>query len=98
MEPIKRISTAEAENYIELSIYDNKICTQAIAYTLTDVEEGIFPDSHCGAPWQEITYYGDEVSVSKSPLSPLEYMYKEWEMNKDVNNEKDWGDEREFNA
>lgn len=89
MEPIKRISTAEAENYIELSIYDHKICTQAVAYTLTDVEEGIFPDSHCGAPWQEITYYGDEDSVSKSPLSPLEYMYKEWEMNKDIDNEKD---------
>ena len=98
MEPLKRISTAEAENYIELSIYDNKVCTQAVAYTLTDVEEGTFPDSHCGAPWQEITYYGDEASVSKSPLSPLEYMYKEWEMNKDVNNEKDWGDERESNA
>ena len=98
MEPIKRISTAEAENYIELSIYDNKVCTQAVAYTLTDVEEGMFPDSSYGTAWQEITYYGDEASVSKSPLSPLEYMYKEWEMNKDVNNEKDWGDEREFNA
>lgn len=98
MEPIKRISTAEAENYIELSIYDNKVCTQAVAYTLTDIEEGMFPDSSCGTAWQEITYYGDEASVSKSPLSPLEYMYKEWEMNKDVNNEKDWGDERESNA
>ena len=102
MEPIKRISHAEAENYIELSIYDDKVCTQAVAYTLTDVVEGIYPEGakppSCGTAWQEITYYGDEASVSKSPLSPLEYMYKEWEMNKDVNNEKDWGDERESNA
>jgi hypothetical protein len=95
MEVLKRISHAEAENYIELSIYDDKVCTQAVAFTLTDVD---YPDSHYGAPWQEITYYGNEASTSKSPLSPLEYMYKEWNMSKDVNNEKDWGDEREFNA
>jgi len=98
MEPIKRISTAEAENYIELSIYDDKVCTQAVAYTLTDIEGDIYPDSVRRTAWQEITYYGDETSTSKSPLSPLEYMYKEWNMNKDVNNEKDWGDEGEFNA
>lgn len=98
MEPLKRISHAEAENYIELSIYDDKVCTKAIAYTLTDVVEGIYPVSSCGTAWQEITYYGDEASMSNSPLSPLEYMYKEWNMSKDVNNEKDWGDEREFNA
>ena len=90
MEPIKRISTAEAENYIELSIYDHKICTQAVAYTLTDVEEGIFPDSHYGAPWQEITYYADDSSINNTPaLYPLEYMYKEWDLKKHVDYEKD---------
>jgi hypothetical protein len=95
MEPLKRISPSETENYIELSIYDDKVCTKAIAFTLTGVD---YPDSHYGAAWQKVTYYADESSISNTPLSPLEYMYKEWEMNKDTNNEKDWGDEREFNA
>jgi hypothetical protein len=84
MEPLKRISPGEAENYIELSIYDDKVCTQAIAFTLTDIEEGIYPDSSYGTAWQKVTYYGDESSISANPLSPLEFMYKEWDMNKDT--------------
>ena len=84
MESLKCISPREAENYIELSIYDNKVCTKAIAYTLTDIEEGIYPASSYGTAWQEVTYYGDESSISDNPLSPLEFMYKEWDMKKDV--------------
>ena len=84
MEPLKRISPREIENYIELSIYDDKVCTKAIAYTLTDINEGIYPASSYGTAWQEVTYYGDESSISDSPLSPLEFMYKEWDMKKDV--------------
>lgn len=102
MEPIKRISHAEAENYIELSIYDDKVCTKAVAYTLTDVEEGTFPGgikpSSYGTPWQEVTYYADESSISNSPLSPLEFMYKEWNVSKDIDEERNLGDEREFNV
>ena len=98
MEPLKRISTAETENYIELSIYDDKVCTKAIAFTLTDIKEDIYPASSYGTVWQEVTYYGDESSISDNPLSPLEFMYKEWNMNKDVDSVKDWGDERESNA
>jgi hypothetical protein len=89
MEPLKRISHAEAENYIELSIYDSKVCTQAIAFSLTDVEEGIYPASSYGTAWQKVTYYGDESSISNTSLSPLEFMYKEWDMNKDVIGERD---------
>jgi hypothetical protein len=89
MEPLKRISHAEAENYIELSIYDSKVCTQAIAFSLTDVEEGIYPAPSYGTAWQKVTYYGDESSISSTPLSPLEFMYKEWDMNKDVIGERD---------
>jgi hypothetical protein len=89
MEPLKRISHAEAENYIELSIYDNKVCTQAIAFSLTDVEEGIYPAPSYGTAWQKVTYYGDESSISNTPLSPLEFMYKEWDMNKDITGERD---------
>jgi hypothetical protein len=89
MEPLKRISHAEAENYIELSIYDSKVCTQAIAFSLTDIEEGIYPASSYGTAWQKVTYYGDESSISNTPLSPLEFMYKEWDMNKDITGERD---------
>ena len=89
MEPLKRISPGEVENLIELSIYDSKVCTQAIAYTLTDIEEGIYPASSYGTAWQKVTYYGDEFSTSNNSLSPLEFMYKEWDMNKDVTGERD---------
>lgn len=88
MESIKRISPVEAENLIELSIYDDKVCTKAIAFTLTDVEEGIYPDSSYGTAWQKVTYYADELSLNSTSLSPLEYMYKEWDMNKDIDNER----------
>jgi hypothetical protein len=88
MEPLKRISPAEAENYIELSIYDEKVCTKAAAFTLTDVDRGIYPDSSYGTAWQKVTYYADESSISNTSLSPLEYMYKEWDMNKDITNER----------
>jgi len=89
MKLLERISPAEAESYIELSIYDDKVCTKAIAFTLTDIEEGIYPASSYGTAWQEVTYYGDESSTSDNPLSPLEFMYKEWDMKKDVNEVRD---------
>jgi hypothetical protein len=89
MEPLRRVSSREAESLIELSIYDDKVCTKAIAFTLTDVEEGIYPAPSYGTAWQEVTYYADESSISNTPLSPLEFMYKEWDMNKDGTNERD---------
>ena len=89
MKLLERISPAEAESYIELSIYDDKVCTKAIAFTLTDIEEGIYPASSYGTAWQEVTYYGDESSTSDNPLSPLEFMYKEWDMKNDVNEVRD---------
>lgn len=91
MGSLKQISPAEAKNYIELSIYDNKVCTQAIAYTLTDVPEGTYPDSSYGTPWQEITYYADHESINNTSalLYPLEFMYKEWDLKKHVEYEKD---------
>ena len=88
MEPLRRVSSREAESLIELSIYDDKVCTKAIAYTLTDIEEGIYPAPSYGTAWQEVTYYADESSISSTPLSPLEFMYKEWDMNKDVTDER----------
>jgi len=108
MEPLKRISTAETENYIELSIYDDKVCTKAIAFTLTP-SISIYPEdakslsylikaTSTGTPWQEVTYYGDESSISTSLLSPLEFMYKEWNMNKDIDSVKDWGDVGDSNV
>ena len=89
MEPLRRVSSREAESLIELSIYDDKVCTKAIAYTLTDIDEGIYPAPSYGTAWQEVTYYADESSISNTPLSPLEFMYKEWDMNKDVTSERD---------
>ena len=89
MEPLRRVSSREAESLIELSIYDNKVCTKAIAYTLTDIDEGIYPAPSYGTAWQEVTYYADESSISNTPLSPLEFMYKEWDMNKDITDERD---------
>jgi hypothetical protein len=89
MEPLRRISHAEAESLIELSIYDSKVCTQAIAFTLTEVEEGIYPASSYGTAWQKVTYYADESSISNTSLSPLEFMYKEWDMNKDITDQRD---------
>ena len=88
MEPLRRVSSREAESLIELSIYDNKVCTKAIAYTLTDIDEGIYPAPSYGTAWQEVTYYADESSISNAPLSPLEFMYKEWDMNKDITDER----------
>ena len=88
MEMIKRISPVEAENLIELSIYDDKVCTKAIAFTLTDIPTGVYPDSSLGTAWQKVTYYADELSLNNTSLSPLEYMYKEWDMNKDKDNER----------
>ena len=93
MEPLRRVSSREAESLIELSIYDDKVCTKAIAFTLTDVEEGIYPEGvkppSYGTAWQQVTYYADESSISNTSLSPLEFMYKEWDMNKDITSERD---------
>lgn len=86
METLKRISPVEAENLIELSIYDDKVCTRAIAFTLTPDETqspGLFD-----SPWETVTYYADSESIANTSLSPLEYMYKEWDMNKDITNER----------
>jgi hypothetical protein len=85
---LRRISVAEKNSYIELDIYSKEVCTQAIAFTLTDIEEGIYPAPSYGTAWQKVTYYADESSISNTPLSPLEHMYKEWDMNKDVTNER----------
>lgn len=88
---LQHISPAEAENYIELSIYDNKVCTKAVAYTLTDVQEGIYPAPLYGAAWQKVTYYADDQSINNTAalLYPLEFMYKEWDLKKHVDYEKD---------
>ena len=88
MEPLRRVSSREAESLIELSIYDDKVCTKAIAYTLTDIEEGIYPAPSYGTAWEEVTYYADESGISDNPLSSLEFMYKEWDMNKDIDCER----------
>jgi hypothetical protein len=86
---LKRISPAEKNSYIELDIYSKDVCTKAIAFTLTGIEKGTYPDSHYGAAWQAVTYYADESSFNNTPLSPLEFMYKEWDMNKDTVCERD---------
>lgn len=95
MESLRRVSPREVESLIELSIYDDKVCTKAVAFSLTDVDRGIYPAPLYGAAWQQVTYYADESSISNTSLSPLEFMYKEWEVNKDVNEVRDWGDEGE---
>ena len=94
MEPLKCISPREANSYIELSIYDEKVCTKAIAFSLTDIERGIYPDSSYGTAWQAVTYYADELSFNNTSLSPLEFMYKKWNMNKDTTATREWGDEQ----
>jgi hypothetical protein len=95
---LKRISPAEKKSYIELDIYSKEVCTKAIAFSLTDIEEGIYPAPSYGTTWQKVTYYADQTSINNTSLSPLEFMYKEWNMNKDIDLERDLGDEREFNA
>jgi hypothetical protein len=86
---LKRISAAEKNSYIELDIYSKDVCTKAVAFSLTDIERGVYPDSSYGTTWQEVTYYADELSISNTSLSPLEFMYKEWDVSKDTTNEKD---------
>ena len=89
MEPLKRISPAEAENYIELSIYDNKVCTKAVAYTLLPDEAQ--PPSLFGTLWEKVTYYADDESINNTSalMYPLEFMYKEWDLKKHVDYQKD---------
>jgi len=104
MEPLKRISTAETENYIELSIYDEKVYTKAIAFTLTpskvDTSVGLHGQegSLFKTQWMDVTYYGDEFSITNTSLSPLEFMYREWDMNKDTGIMRDRGDEGDSNV
>jgi len=99
---LKRISPAEKNSYIELDIYSKEVCTKAIAFTLTDIEEGIYPESikpsSYGTSWQKVTYYADDSSINNTSLSPLEFMYKEWNMNKDIDLERDLGDEELSNV
>ena len=65
-EALKRISTAEAEKLIKVGIYDEKVCQKSIAFTLSDVPPGTYPDSYYGTAWQEVTYYGDKQSIDRS--------------------------------
>lgn len=77
MEPLKRISPLEAKNYIELSIYDPKLSSKAIAFTLTPEPDPV-PTSLTGRPWERVTYYADETSIGNEPLYPLEILHREW--------------------
>ena len=86
---LKRISAAEKNSYIELDIYSKEVCTKAIAFTLTDVPNDTYPDSYYGTAWQAVTYYADESSLNNTSLSPLEFMYKEWDLKKHVDYERD---------
>ena len=95
---LKRISPAEKNSYIELDIYSKEVCTKAIAYTLTDIDKGTYPASSYGTAWQKVTYYADQTSINNTPLYPLELMYKEWNMNKDIDLERDLGDEELSNV
>ena len=90
MEPLRRISPAEAENYVELSIYDEKICTKAIAFTLTP-DSDASPKPLYGETWEKVTYYGDPYN---SPLHPLEIFLNQYN---DIVDRKDRGDVRDSN-
>lgn len=88
--PLKRISPAEKNSYIELDIYSKEVCTKAVAFTLTDIDEDTYPASSYGTPWQKVTYYADSESINNTAaLYPLELMYKEWDLKKHVEYEKD---------
>lgn len=77
---MKRISEDEVLNYIPLETGDPLFARKALAFTLTpDVDN---------PGWELVTYYTND-SISNSPLSPLEIMYKEWD---DINPTKDLGD------
>ena len=95
---LKRISPVEKDSYIELDIYSKEVCTQAVAFTLTDIEGGIYPAPSYGTTWQRVTYYADTSSINNTSLSPLEFMYKEWNMNKDIDEARDSGDVGESNV
>lgn len=77
---MKRLYGDEVLGYIPLETGDPLFARKAIAYTLT-------PDTD-NPGWDLITYYTND-SISSSPLSPLEVMYKEWD---DINPTKDTGD------
>lgn len=89
VEPLNRIQPREVESYIELSIYDPKVCTKAVAFTLTPAT-GDFIPSITGREWEMVTYYADQYSINREPIHPLDVMYGEWYS---VNGEKDRGDE-----
>lgn len=65
-----RIQGNEVLNYIPLPVGDPLFARKAIAFTLT-------PDPG-DSRWEIVTYYTND-SISLSPLSPLEEMYKEWD-------------------
>ena len=46
----------------------------------------------------DVTYYGDESSITNTSLSPLEFMYREWDRNKDTDVLRDRGDEGDSNV
>lgn len=79
MEPLKRITPGEAKNYRELDIYDPYVCTKAVAFTLTPASKQ-YPASLSGAPWDEVTYYGNlDDDYSDFPLMNL---LNEWNIPK----------------
>lgn len=82
IEPIKQISLPEAENYIEISIYDPFVCTKARYYTLQ-------PSTDMPPGWEDVRYYGDSESIDMTPLHPLEVMYKEWNQEQSIYNHEE---------
>ena len=79
---MKRLEPDEVLSYIPLEIGDPLFARKAIAFTLTPCKDPAF------SGWEDVTYYTND-SISDSPLSPLEIMYKEWD---DIDLNKDTGD------
>lgn len=79
---MKRLEPDEVLSYIPLETGDPLFARKAIAFTLTPCKDPGF------SGWEDVTYYTND-SISNSPLSPLEIMYKEWD---DINPTGDLGD------
>lgn len=83
MEELKRITPEEAKIYRELSIYDEKVCTQATHFTLTPSS---IPNPG-GSAWEEVTYY---TSIGEDSQYPLLELLKEWNQ-QSIHDNKDNG-------
>lgn len=79
---MKRLEPDEVLSYTPLATGDPLFARKAIAFTLTPCKDPAYPG------WEDVTYYTND-SISNSPLSPLEIMYKEWD---DIDPTKDLGD------